>query len=124
MSVEKIKFGTHQFNLVPNGVKLSDTGGSILFEQGENTFEEIKLILKENGDIEQINTTGETDWSRSDLIYGGRLMVIDNYQVSEGVTKDVMQAEFKMPDVKTLLDETNANLYYVAMMSDISLEEV
>jgi hypothetical protein len=124
MSVEKIKFGTHQFDLVPNGVQLSDNGGKILFEQGESTFEAIKLILKANEDIEQINTAGETDWSRSDLIYGGRLMVIDDYEVSEGITKDVMQAEFKTPDVKTLLDATNANLYYLAMMTDISLEEI
>lgn len=124
MSVEQVKFGTSLFNLVPGGVQLSNNGGKILFEKETNTFDKIKTILKANGDIEQINASGQPDWSRSDLIYGGRLMEIDDYEVSEGITKEVMQAEFKLPDFKTLLDETNANLYYVAMMTDISLEEI
>lgn len=124
MSVEQIKFGTQLFNLVPNGVQLSDNGGQILFEKGTSTFEEIKTILKANGDIEQINTSGGTDWSRSDLVYGGRLMEIDNYEVSEGVTKDVMQAEFRLPNIKEALAEladTNARLDYVAMMANINV---
>lgn len=124
MSVEQIKFGTHLFNLVPGGAMLTDNGGKILFEKGTNTFEEIKSILKANGDIEQINISGEIDWSRSDLIYGGRLMEIDGYEVSTGVTKEVMQATFKTPDVKSLLDETNANVYYIAMMANINLEDI
>lgn len=124
MSVEQIKFGTSLFNLVPDGVKLSDNGGKILFEKGTNTFEEIKSILKANGDIEQINTSGQPDWSRSDLIYGGRLMEIDDYEVSEGTTKEVMQAEFKLPDIKevlTELAETNARVDYVAMMTNVNI---
>lgn len=127
MSVEQIKFGTYLFNLVPNGVQLLDNGGKILFEKGTSTFEEIKVILKENGEIEQINTLGEPDWSRSDLIYGGRLMEIDGYEVSEGVTKEVMQAEFKTPDVKEVLvklAETDARVDYVAMMANVNIMEV
>lgn len=124
MSVEQIKFGTQLFNLVPDGVRLSENGGQILFEKGTSTFEEIKAILKANGEIEQLNTSGQPDWSRSDLIYGGRLMEIDGYEVSTGVQKEVMQATFKTPDVKSLLDETNANVYYIAMMSNINLEDI
>lgn len=127
MSVEQIKFGTHLFNLVPDGVRLSDNGGKILFEKGTNTFEEIKTILKANGDIEQINTSGQPDWSRSDLIYGGRLMEIDGYEVSEGVTKEVMQAEFRLPDVNEVLvklAETDARVDYIAMIANVNVMEV
>lgn len=124
MNVEQIKFGTHLFNLVPNGVQLSDNGGKILFEKGTITFDEIKSLLKANEDIEQINTSGEPDWSRSDLIYGGRLMEIDEYEVSEGVTKEVMQAEFKLPDMKEVLvklAETDARVDYVAMITKVNV---
>lgn len=127
MSVEQIKFGTHLFNLVPNGVQLSDNGGKILFEKGTSTFEEIKTILKANGDIEQINTTGQPDWSRSDLIYGGKLMEIDGYEVSAGVTKEVIQAEFRLPDVNEVLvklAETDAKVDYVAMIAKVNVMEV
>lgn len=124
MSVEQIKFGTQLFNLVPDGVRLSDNGGKVLFEKGTNTFEEIKTILKANGDIEQVNTSGGTDWSRSDLVYGGKLMEIDDYEVSEGTTKEVIEAEFRLPNIKEALAEladTNARLDYVAMMANINV---
>lgn len=127
MNVEQIKFGTYLFNLVPNGAQLLDNGGKILFEKGTSTFEEIKVILKENGEIEQINTLGEPDWSRSDLIYGGRLMEVDGYEVSEGVAKEVMQAEFRLPDVNEVLvklAETDARVDYIAMIANVNVMEV
>lgn len=51
MNIEKIKFGDYVFDLVPNGINLTDKGGKIIFQEGENAFDQIKAILKSNNSI-------------------------------------------------------------------------
>lgn len=66
-NIEKNKFRDQAFDLVSAGVDLGADGGTIKFQIGEKTFEEIETILQANGPIKQIATSGDTDWSRSDL---------------------------------------------------------
>lgn len=103
--IEKIKFGDQAFDLVAAGVNLGESGGSITFQKGTASFDSIEAILKANGSIAQIGVTGETDWSRSDLVYAGRLTKLSDQVIGkdeDGVTDikaDVMIAVFKTPDL-------------------------
>ena len=122
MSNEKIKFGDQVFDLVTAGVNLTDRGGSIMFCRGDTAFDVVNQTLKKNGDIVQIGTSGDPDWSRSDLIYAGILTSRSNYEVSTGVKADVMIAEFRTPDTREQIKDTNANLAYLSMMTGYDLE--
>ncbi|MTK08464.1 MAG: hypothetical protein F8N38_15440 [Hungatella sp.] len=112
MNIEKIKFGDQPFDLVPDGVKLGETGGTITLQKGSASFDQIKALLKSNGEITQINLSNKQDWSRNDLVYAGRLAEQSDYVIgkdADGVTDikaDVMIAYFKTPDLTEKLTET------------------
>lgn len=103
--IERIKFGTQEFELVPAGVNLGDNGGSITFQKGVVSFDEIEALLKANGSITQIGLSGEPDWNRSDLVYAGKLAKQSDLVIGtaeDGVTSitaDVMTATFRTPDL-------------------------
>lgn len=105
MSIEKIKFGDHAFDLVAAGVNLAENGGTITFQKGRLTFDEIETILKSGGSISQIGLSSEADWKRSDLVYAGRLTKQSGYVIGledDGITEvkaDVMIAAFRTPDL-------------------------
>jgi len=105
MSIEKIKFGDQAFDLVVAGVDLGESGGTITFQKGRLTFDEIETILKSGGSISQIGLSSETDWKRSDLVYAGRLTKQSGYVIGleeDGITEvkaDVMIATFRTPDL-------------------------
>lgn len=105
INIEKIKFGNQEFDLVPDGVKLGETGGTVTFQKGTHSFDDIKTLLKNNGEISQIGLTGDPDWAREDLVYGKRLTEQSDYTIGleeDGVTEfkaDVMIAYFKLPDL-------------------------
>lgn len=104
-NIEKIKFGDQSFDLVPDGQKLGESGGTVTFQKGSASFDSIKALLKTNGEITQINLSGNEDWNRSDLVYAGRLTEQSDYVIGkdeDGVTDikvDVMIAYFKTPDL-------------------------
>ena len=104
-NIEKIKFGDQAFDLVPNGVKLGDSGGSVTFQKGPASFDSIKALLKANGEIAQTGLSGNTVWVREDLVYAKRLTEESDYVIGkdeDGVTDikaDVMIAYFKTPDL-------------------------
>ncbi|MEY8356783.1 hypothetical protein AALB39_26015 [Lachnospiraceae bacterium 54-53] len=117
--IEKIKFGDQEFDLVAAGVNLGESGGAITFQKGEASFDSIEAILKENGSITQIGLSGEPDWTRSDLVYAGKLAKQSDYTIGtaeDGVTEvkaDVMIAYFKTPDLAervTALEAENQSL--------------
>lgn len=133
--VEKIKFGEQSFDLVPDGVILGESGGTIVFQKGKKSFDEIEDILQNNFSITQIGVSGMTEWSRSDLVYAGKLTKQSGYtvnteQVMKGeseymtvdVKADVMIAEFREPDIREQLAATNAKLSYLSMMTGIDME--
>ena len=103
--IEKIKFGDQPFDLVPDGVKLGENGGTVIFQKGPASFDQIKALLKANGEISQIALSGNTDWAREDLVYAKRLTEESDYVIGkdeDGVTDikaDVMIAYFKTPDL-------------------------
>lgn len=104
-NIEKIKFGDQTFDLVPDGQKLGETGGTVTFQKGTSSFDTIKALLKVNGEIAQIGLSGNTDWAREDLVYAKRLTEESDYVIGkdeDGVTDikaDVMIAYFKTPDL-------------------------
>lgn len=104
-NIEKIKFGDQVFDLVPAGMNLGESGGSITFQRGTASFDQTKALLKANGEIAQIGLSGNTDWAREDLVYAKRLTEQSDYVIGkdeDGVTDikvDVMIAYFKMPDL-------------------------
>lgn len=104
-NIEKIKFGDQIFDLVAAGVKLGESGGTITFQKGDATFDEIETLLKSGGSITQIGLSGEADWKRSDLVYTGRLTKQSDYTIGlegDGITEvkaDVMIAYFRTPDL-------------------------
>ena len=105
MSIEKIKFGSQEFDLVAAGVNLNESGGTIKFQKGPKTFDAIEAILKANGSITQIGLSGEPDWTRSDLVYAGRLTKQSDQVIGTAedgvtpITADIMIATFRTPDL-------------------------
>ena len=105
-NIEQIKFGDQEFDLVPNGVSLGDSGGSIIFQKGTASFDQIKAILKANGEIAQIGLSGNTDWAREDLVYAKRLTEQADYIIGKDedgvmdVKAEVIIAYFKTPDLQ------------------------
>lgn len=117
--IEKIKFGDQVFDLVADGVDLGTDGGTIKFQMGDKTFEEIETILKANSTIKQIARSGDTDWSRSDLVYGDFVSRDANYVIGTAddgvtdITAAVMIATFRTPDLRervTALEKENEDI--------------
>ena len=118
-NIEKIKFGDQAFDLVPDGQKLGESGGTVTFQKGSASFDSIKALLKANGEIAQIGLSGNTDWAREDLIYAKRLTEQSDYVIGkaeDGVTDikaDVIIAYFKTPDLQervAALEAENADI--------------
>ena len=139
--MEKIKLGSIECDLVPNGVQLSGEGGRLVFQPGENSFEVIEVAVKAVEDLVVLDDAGNPILTRSDLVYAGRLAKDDNYVIgteqiqagtdpetgeavmeTQDVVGTVMIAEFRVPDIREQLAETQAKLEYVAMMAGIETE--
>lgn len=120
--IEKIKFGDQAFDLVAGGVSLTDTGGQITFQRGSASFDDIEHNLQNNGAIRQINTSGEIDWSRTDLVFDGLITQNPNYDMGNGTKVTVLIAKFRLPDTREQLKDTEAKVTYLSMMLDIDME--
>lgn len=124
--MEKIKIGKLEFELVTNGYRLGKEGGALIFLPGERTFEEVENIMKQAESIYLVDGAGEIMESRHDLIFAGRMQkdnhyVISNNEQGKEILGTVMTADFRIPDVREELDEINAKLDYVAMMTDVEV---
>ncbi|WP_024295030.1 hypothetical protein [Lacrimispora indolis] len=114
--IERIKFGTQEFDLIAAGVNLGESGGTIAFLKGSASFESIEAALKENGSIVQIGLSGEPDWTRSDLVYAGKLAKQSDQVIGtaeDGVTSitaDVITATFRTPDLTETVKEQAAEI--------------
>lgn len=141
--MEKVKINEKLYDLVVDGYRLGDQGGKVIFQPGAAPFDVIEDDVKATKVITVVDDAGEPILTRSDLVYAGRLAKDDNYvigteQVQTGAdqetnetimeTRDiigtVMIAEFRTPDLREQLAATQAKLAYVAMMTDIDIEEV
>ncbi len=104
-NIEKIKFGDQPFVLVAAGVNLAENGGTITFQKGRLTFDEIETILKANDSIIQVGSSGETDWKRSDLVYSGILtkqsdQVIGTEKVQTEIDEKTKEPIYENRDIK------------------------
>jgi hypothetical protein len=143
MNIEKIKFGDYIFDLVPNGINLTNEGGKITFQEGEKSFDEIKAILKFNNSITLIGLSGNPEWNRDDLVYAGKLTEQENFVISSEniqtdidkesgeliyetheIRKTVIIAEFRTPDLRDEVAALNARVAYLSMMSKVDFGEV
>jgi len=115
-NIEKIKFGDKVFDLVAAGVNIGENGGTITFQKGRLTFDEIETLLKSGGSITQIGLSGEPDWKRSDLVYAGKLTKQSDYVIwleEDGITEvktDVMIAAFRTPDLTEKIEAQAAEI--------------
>lgn len=115
-NIEKIKFGTQEFDLIPAGVDLGENGGKISFQKGNASFDDIETLLKTNGGIVQIELSGEQDWSREDLVYAGQLTKKSDQVIGTAedgvtpITADVMIASFRTPDLTETVKEQAAEI--------------
>lgn len=122
--IEKIQFGEQTFDLVAGGVNLGDDGGQITFQRGTASFYDIEHNLQNNGTIRQIDTSGEIDWSRTNLLFDGLITQNPNYDIGDGTKVRVLVAKFRLPDLREKLKDTDAIVDYILMMQDISLEAI
>lgn len=141
-NVKQIKFGDKSFNLVPSGVILGESGGTIVFQRGDMTLDEIEAVLQNNAKIMQIGVTGTPEFIRSDLVYAGKMtnqsgyvvnteqvMIGENEYMEVDVKADVIIADFQKPDFQEQLSvaqeqlaTTNARLSYLSMMVGVEME--
>ena len=139
--MEKVKFNTMEYDLVTNGLRLTDQDGKIIMLMGANTFDAVKTDVQTMKTITVLDSAGEPFLTRSDLVYAGRLTVDDNYVIgtenvqtgtneatgepiynTQDVSGPVLIAEFRTPDLREKLAEMEAKLEYVAMMSNVDME--
>lgn len=127
--IEKIQFGEQTFDLVAGGTaKLQSDGGLITFQRGTANFDDIEHNLQSNGVIRQINTSGDIDWSITNLVFDGIITQNPNYEMSDGSKVTVLIAKFRLPDVREKLKETEEELRktkaltnYISMMTGYDL---
>ncbi len=125
--MESIKIGTKTYQLVANGYQLGEKDGRVIFLPGEDSFETIENEMESAVGVQLIDDAGEVIESRKDLIYAGKLSKDARYVVNisesgEKTVETVMMAEFRKPDVRERVNEIQAQLDYIAMMTDVKLE--
>lgn len=140
--MEKIKFGeSNVYDLVPNGVPTSSQGGRVILLPGASSFATVESAVRSAKSFTLLDELGIPILTRSDIVYAGYLAKDDNYTVGteqvqtgtdEGTGEPIYEAhdvigtviiaEFRVPDVREQLAATQANLEYLAMMTNIDLE--
>lgn len=138
--METIVINGRKHMLVADGYRLQETGGRVIFQPDDASFEEVETDLKANESIRVLDDAGEPLISRSDLVYAGQLTKDSNYvigaeQVQTGTDDEgnpvyemrdkigtVMIAEFRQPDLREKCAQLEAQLQYMAMMTGTEME--
>ncbi len=116
--IEKIQFGNQTFDLVVKGVDLNDQGGTITFQRGSANFDDIEHNLQSNGAIRQINTSGNVDWSITNLVFDGIITQNQNYDIGNGTKVTILIARFRLPDVREELEKAKEDLKKTKALAD------
>lgn len=140
--MEKIKFGTEVFDLVPVGATFGEDKAriTIVLPDGTN-YETVEIAVSGKERIEILDEDGEVLAAHKGYIYLDSLTkqkdrVIGTTQVVTGtdeetlepiytnqeVTATVMVVTLKRADVRQEVEEMKANLDYVAMMAGVEME--
>lgn len=139
--MEKIKINEKLYDLVINGLQLGEQGGRVIFQSAAATFAEVEADIRATKAITILDDAGEPILTRSDLVYTGRLAKDDNYVVGielvqtdavleseeavilpQEVIGTAMIAEFRAPDLRDKVTKLEAQVAYMAMMSNIEME--
>ena len=87
----KVKFNATEYDLVVNGVQLTDQGGKVIFLPAAATFAEIEADMKTKKAIIVQDSAGEPILTRTDLVYAGYIAKDDNYVI--GTEQDVYKRQ-------------------------------
>lgn len=138
--MEKVLLNENTYELVANGYQITSAGGRLIIQPGEASFDEIESDAGNTSTITLLDSEGEVLQKNAGLIYTGNITKDANYVVgTESVQSEVdengevvttMQdvygivyiLEFREPDLREQLAETNAKVDYLAMMTDVDLE--
>lgn len=140
--MEKIKFGTEIFDLVPVGATFREDSAKIIFVMPDGkSYEEIEEAVSGKERIEILDETGDVLEARKGYIYLDSLTkqknrVIATAQVVTGtneetgepiyqnqeVTAAVMVVTLKRSDVRQAVEAMQAKVDYVAMMTGVEME--
>lgn len=66
--MESIKIGTQSYELVADGYQLQQDGGCIIFQPGEQTFEEVETVMSGVKSILLLDEMG-TQWHPGQIWY-------------------------------------------------------
>lgn len=140
--MEKIKFGTETFDLVPVGAAFGEDKAKVIFVFPEGkSYEEIEETVSGKERIEVLDEAGDVLAAHKGYIYLDSLTkqkarVIGTAQVASGtneatgetiyenqdMTATVMIATLRRADVRQEVDAMKASLDYVVMMTGIEME--
>lgn len=127
-NMEKVKFGTTLYDLVVDGVRLTEQGGKVILLPGAGTFDTVKADVQAAKSITVLDDAGEPILMRTDLVYAGRLAQDDNYVigadfgVGTDVTGTVLIVDFRTPDLTDKVVALEAKIEYLSMMAGIEME--
>lgn len=126
--MERVKFNSQAYDLVTDGVQLTDQGGKIVLMPGSQTFDDVRTDVQTTKSITVLDSAGSPILTRTDLVYAGCLAQDDNYVVGADneagtdIIGTVLIAEFRTPDLREQMAAMEAKLEYMAMMSGIEME--
>lgn len=140
--MEKIKFGTESFDLVPVGAIFKEDSAKIIFVLPDGkSYEEIEEIVTGKERIEILDETGDVLEAHKGYIYLGSLTkqkdrVVATTQVETGINEDtkepiyqnqdvtatVMVVTLKRSDVRQEMEAMQAKVDYVVMMTGVDME--
>lgn len=108
MKYETFKVGETTFNIAKGSCQFTGQSGTVAIVVGTNSIDTIHNVLSRGTKFEKFDESGNFEWSRTDLVYSGKLSRIPNYpigidEVSPGVNVEVLDSvvivEYKKPDV-------------------------
>lgn len=121
--MEKLRINEKLYELVANGLQLTDQGGEVIFRPGSATFDTVLADVRSTKSITVLDDLGDPILTRADLVYAGKLAKYDNSPTGvENAQETVMIATFRAPDVREKLAELEARQEYMAMMAGIEME--
>lgn len=138
--MEKVLLNEKEYELVANGYQFTSSGGKLIIHPGESTFEEIETDAASTDVLVLLDSAGEVLQKRTGLIYTGNISKNANYVIGteEKITENnedgevvtelqdvygtVYILEYRVPDLAEKVEEIDAEVDYIAMMTGVDLE--
>ena len=138
--MEKIKFGSTQFELVPNGVDDTTEDRLRLLFKLSGTLAEAETLLTDPSNtqrIEVLETDGSLQRPLTGYVHLVKISKIRDYLIetvtesgAEGeqdtvlkeVRADIVEAVLAKEDIRAKVEQNTADIAYLSMMTDVSLE--